>query len=356
MSSLLFEPIILESLKVPNRVVVAPMCQYSAVDGTMNDWHIANAGSFARSGPGLIILEATGVVAHGRITHGCSGLYSDGNETALGRVVAFCKSVGHSRVGVQLAHAGRKASTQRPWEGGGALTEGNWQTYAPSAIAFDNGWHTPKALDEADMTRIKKAFVEAAERALRIDMDVIELHAAHGYLLHQFLSPLSNQRADSYGGSISNRMRFPLEIFDAVRAVWPEDRPLLVRVSASDWVEGGWDLEQTAQFAEQLQEHGCSAIHVSSGGNSPFQKIAVGPGYQVGFASFIRQRVSMPVIAVGMITDPFQAETIIRSGQADMVALAREFLRDPHWTWSAAKALRVTTSVPEQYHRAVSFD
>ena len=356
MSSLLFEPITLANMQLPNRVVVAPMCQYSAENGTMNDWHIANAGSFARGGVGLIILEASGVEPAGRITHGCAGLYSDENETAMARVVALCKSVGHSKMGVQIAHAGRKASSQRPWEGGLALTQDAWQTYAPSAIAFDNGWHTPEALDAAGMARIKGAFVAAAERALRIDMDVIELHAAHGYLLHQFLSPLSNQRDDSYGGSIDNRMRFPLEIFDAVRAVWPEDRPLFVRVSASDWVDGGWDVEQTTQFAEKLQARGCSALHVSSGGNSPLQKIAIGPGYQVGFASFIRQRVTMPVIAVGMITDPFQAETIIRSGQADMVALAREFLRDPHWTLRAAKALRATSSVPQQYQRAVSFD
>ena len=356
MSSLLFEPITLANMQLPNRVVVAPMCQYSAENGTMNDWHIANAGSFARSGAGLVILEASGVEAAGRITHGCAGLYSDENEAAMARVVALCKSVGHSKMGVQLAHAGRKASTQRPWEGGLALTQDAWQTFAPSAIAFDNGWHTPEALDAAGMARIKGAFVAAAERALRIDMDVIELHAAHGYLLHQFLSPLSNQRDDSCGGSIDDRMRFPLEIFDAVRAVWPEDRPLFVRVSASDWVDGGWDVEQTTQFAEELRARGCSALHVSSGGNSPLQKIAIGPGYQVGFASFIRQRVTMPVIAVGMITDPFQAETIIRSGQADMVALAREFLRDPHWTWRAAKALRANSSVPPQYQRAVSFD
>jgi len=356
MSSLLFDPITLAQMEIANRIVVAPMCQYSAENGTMNDWHLANAGAFAMSGPGLIILEASGVEAAGRITHGCAGLYSDENEAAMARVVSFCKSVGQSKIGVQLAHAGRKASTQRPWEGGASLKDNPWQTYAPSALAFDSDWHVPEALDDAGLARIKQAFVTAAKRALRIDMDVIELHAAHGYLLHQFLSPISNQRDDSYGGSLDNRMRYPLEIFDAVRAVWPDDRPLLVRVSASDWVDGGWDVEQTAQFAEKLQEHGCSAIHVSSGGNSPSQKIAIGPGYQTDFASTIRQRLSMPVIAVGMITDPFQAETIIRSGQADMVALAREFLRDPHWTWRAAKALWSESSVPKQYQRAVSFD
>ena len=207
MSSLLFEPITLAGMTLPNRVAVAPMCQYSADNGTMNDWHIANAGSFARSGPGLIILEASGVEAAGRITHGCAGLYSDDNEAAMARVVVFCKSVGHSKIGVQLAHAGRKASTQRPWEGGSALSDGAWQTYAPSAMAFEPSWHTPQALDDDGLARIKQAFVAAAKRAVRIDMDVIELHAAHGYLLHQFLSPLSNQREDSYGGSVDNRMR-----------------------------------------------------------------------------------------------------------------------------------------------------
>lgn len=356
MASQLFEPIRLADMTIPNRVVVAPMCQYSANDGTMNDWHIANAGSFAMSGPGLIILEASGVEAVGRITHGCAGLYSDDNEAAMARVVSFCKSVGHSKMGVQLAHAGRKASSQRPWDGGAALADDAWQTFAPSALAFDKGWHTPQALDDDGLARIKAAFVAAAKRALRIDMDVVELHAAHGYLLHQFLSPLSNKRNDSYGGSLENRMRYPLEIFDAVRAVWPEDRPLLVRVSASDWVDGGWDVEQTSVFAKKLAARGCSAIHVSSGGNSPLQKISIGPGYQTELAATIRRHVDIPVIAVGMITDPYQAETIIKSGQADMVALAREFLRDPHWTWRAATALRSTSSVPVQYQRAVSFD
>ena len=356
MASKLFEPICLADLTMPNRVVVAPMCQYSANGGTMNDWHIANAGSFAMSGPGLIIFEASGVEMAGRITHGCAGLYSEDNEVAMARVVSFCKSVGHSKIGVQLAHAGRKASSKRPWEGGVALDDDAWQTFAPSALAFDKGWHIPQALDSDGLKRIKEAFVASAKRALRIDMDVIEIHAAHGYLLHQFLSPLSNERHDSYGGSLENRMRYPLEIFDAVRAVWPEGRPLLVRVSASDWVDGGWNLEETLVFAKNLSVRGCSAIHVSSGGNSPLQKISIGPGYQTELAAAIRRQVGIPVIAVGMITDPYQAETIIKSGQADMVALAREFLRDPHWTWRAAIALRSTSSVPVQYQRAVSFD
>ena len=355
MSSMLFSPITLAGLDLPNRIAVAPMCQYSAEEGTMNDWHLVNLGQFAMSGPGLVIIEATGVEAAGRITPGCVGLYSDANEAAMKRVVDFCKSVGDSKIAVQLAHAGRKASAERPWEGGNALKEGSWQTYGPSALAFADGWHVPEALDDAGLARVKDAFVAAAKRAVRLGIDAIELHAAHGYLLHQFLSPISNQRSDKYGGSLENRMRFPLELFDAVKAVVPADMPVLVRVSASDWVDGGWHVDGTIAFAKALEAAGCAAMHVSSGGNSLAQKLEIGYGYQTDLAKQIRDAVDMPVIAVGMITEPLQAETIIRTGQADMVALAREFLRDPHWTWRAAKALRSTSSVPNQYARAVSF-
>ena len=355
MSSMLFSPITLAGLDLPNRIAVAPMCQYSAEEGTMNDWHLVNLGQFAMSGPGLVIIEATGVEAAGRITPGCVGLYSDANEAAMKRVVDFCKSVGDSKIAVQLAHAGRKASAERPWEGGNALKEGAWQTCGPSALAFADGWHVPEALDDAGLARVKDAFVAAAKRAVRLGIDAIELHAAHGYLLHQFLSPISNQRSDKYGGSLENRMRFPLELFDAVKAVVPADMPVLVRVSASDWVDGGWHVDGTIAFAKALEAAGCAAMHVSSGGNSLAQKLEIGYGYQTDLAKQIRDAVDMPVIAVGMITEPLQAETIIRTGQADMVALAREFLRDPHWTWRAAKALRSTSSVPNQYARAVSF-
>ena len=355
MSSMLFSPITLAGLDLPNRIAVAPMCQYSAEEGTMNDWHLVNLGQFAMSGPGLVIIEATGVEAAGRITPGCVGLYSDANEAAMKRVVDFCKSVGDSKIAVQLAHAGRKASAERPWEGGNALKEGAWQTYGPSALAFADGWHVPEALDDAGLARVKDAFVAAAKRAVRLGIDAIELHAAHGYLLHQFLSPISNHRSDKYGGSLENRMRFPLELFDAVKAVVPADMPVLVRVSASDWVDGGWHVDGTIAFAKALEAAGCAAMHVSSGGNSLAQKLEIGYGYQTDLAKQIRDAVDMPVIAVGMITEPLQAETIIRTGQADMVALAREFLRDPHWTWRAAKALRSTSSVPNQYARAVSF-
>ena len=355
MSSMLFSPITLAGLDLPNRIAVAPMCQYSADQGTMNDWHLVNLGQFAMSGPGLVIIEATGVEPAGRITLGCVGLYSDANEAAMKRVVDFCKSVGDSKIAVQLAHAGRKASAERPWEGGNALKDGAWETYGPSAIAFADGWHVPEALDDAGLVRIKDAFVAAAKRAVRLGIDAIELHAAHGYLLHQFLSPISNQRSDKYGGSLKNRMRFPLELFDAVKAVVPADMPVLIRVSASDWVDGGWHVDGTIAFAKALEAAGCAAIHVSSGGNSLAQKLEIGYGYQTDLAKQIRDAVDIPVIAVGMITEPLQAETIIRTGQADMVALAREFLRDPHWTWRAAKALRSTSSVPNQYARAVSF-
>ena len=355
MSSMLFSPITLAGLDLPNRIAVAPMCQYSADEGTMNDWHLVNLGQFAMSGPGLVIIEATGVEPAGRITLGCVGLYSDANEAAMKRVVDFCKSVGDSKIAVQLAHAGRKASAERPWEGGNALKDGAWETYGPSAIAFADGWHVPEALDDAGLVRIKDAFVAAAKRAVRLGIDAIELHAAHGYLLHQFLSPISNQRSDKYGGSLKNRMRFPLELFDAVKAVVPADMPVLIRVSASDWVDGGWHVDGTIAFAKALEAAGCAAIHVSSGGNSLAQKLEIGYGYQTDLAKQIRDAVDIPVIAVGMITEPLQAETIIRTGQADMVALAREFLRDPHWTWRAAKALRSTSSVPNQYARAVSF-
>jgi 2,4-dienoyl-CoA reductase-like NADH-dependent reductase (Old Yellow Enzyme family) len=347
----------MRDLTLPNRVMVAPMCQYSAQDGTMNDWHLANLGQFAMAGPGLIMIEATGVEAEGRITHGCTGLYSDANEAAMKRVADFCRSVGHSRVGVQLSHAGRKASSQRPWEGGGALDPdaSPWTTSGPSAEPMDDGWHTPVALDDAGLARVKAAFVQAAIRAERMGVDALELHCAHGYLLHQFLSPIANRRTDGYGGSTANRMRYPLEIYEAVRAVWPEGKPVIVRVSATDWVEGGWDVEQTCAFADALKAAGCDAIHISSGGVSPKQKVPIGYGYQTDLAAEVRRRSGLPTIAVGMITDPIQAETIIRTGQADMVALAREFLRDPRWTWRAAKALGASSSVPDQYLRSVTF-
>ena len=358
MSSALFTPIQINSLELPNRIIVAPMCQYSAIDGSMTDWHLSHLGQIAMAGPALIIIEATGVEPEGRITHGCTGLYSEENEAAMRRVINFCREVGHSRIAIQLNHAGRKASSNLPWKGGKSLALGEdaWQAFAPSAVPISDGWHMPQALDEAGLARIREAFIDSTRRAARLGLDAVELHAAHGYLLHTFLSPVSNKREDQYGGSFDNRVRFPLEILSAVRKAWPAEKPLIVRLSATDWIEGGWSLEQSIALAPLLEEAGCDVIHVSSGGVSPHQQLpSNGPGYQTGLAAAIRQHTSLPVIAVGMITDPVQAEHILTSGQADMVALAREFLRNPRWVWQAAQRLGGSSSVPPQYLRAQSF-
>ncbi|MGD9868903.1 MAG: NADH:flavin oxidoreductase/NADH oxidase [Hyphomicrobiales bacterium] len=354
MSSMLFSPFKLRSVDFVNRIVVAPMCQYSATGGTVGDWHLMHLGQFAVSGAGAIIVEATGVEAAGRITPGCVGLYSDDNEEALARVLHFCRGNGPAKLGIQLAHAGRKASARVPWKGGAPLAgeEGAWITSAPSAIPFAGNWHTPEALDDAGLKRVKTAFVQAAGRAKRLGFDLVEMHAAHGYLLHQFLSPISNRREDKYGGSLDNRMRFPLEVFEAVRGIWPEDRALGVRFSATDWIEGGWDLESSIAFSKALKERGCDFVDVSSGGLSPAQQIVNAPGYQTGFAAEVRRATGLPTIAVGRITDPIQAETILRTGQADMVALARAMLFDPRWTWHAAVALGDQATFPPQYQRA----
>jgi NADPH2 dehydrogenase len=330
------------------------MCQYSANDGTVGDWHIMHLGQFAVSGSSIVFVEASGVEPEGRISPGCVGLYSDANEAALARVVRFFRDYGSAHIGIQLAHAGRKASTAVPWQGGKPLqpSEGAWQTVGPSALPYGQGWHTPLALGEGGMERVKAAFANAASRALRLDFDAIEIHSAHGYLLHQFLSPLSNQRNDAYGGSLECRMRFPLEVFDAVRTVWPPDRPLGVRLSATDWIDGGWDVESSIAYANALTERGCDFIDVSSGGLAPEQKIVSAPGYQTNFAAEIRRATRAKVIAVGRITEPQQAETILSSGQADMIAMARGMLFDPRWPWHAAQVLGDQAAFPPQYHRA----
>lgn len=353
MPSTLFSPIDLRGLHLKNRVAVAPMCQYSAVEGTMTDWHLMHLGTLSLSGASLLIIEATGVSPKGRITPGCTGLYSDENEAEMARIVEYCRSISDTKIGIQLGHAGRKASTRAPWLDGGTLTEeeGAWIPEAPSAVPYLPQWREPDALDAEGLAAVKAAFVQAAKRAARIGLDLIELHGAHGYLLHQFLSPLSNTRTDEYGGDLAGRMRFPLEVFEAVRAEVPEQMPVLVRLSATDWVEGGWDVDQSAEFCRELKALGCDMIHVSSGGLHQNQAIVPGPGYQVRFSAELRERADIPTMAVGEIDSPRQAETILRSGQADMVALARGMLWDPRWMWKAAVELNEEISLPAQYAR-----
>lgn len=349
--STLFSPITLRGTTFENRIVVSPMCQYSATNGTANDWHVVNLGSYALSGPGLTIFEATHVSPEGRISDRCLGLYSDENEAGMKRVVEYLRAWTKTKIGVQLAHAGRKGSTFPPFEGSGSLPPGRaYQTVAPSAIAFDD-FAVPAALDDAGLQKVRDDFVAAAKRALRLGIDVIELHFAHGYLAHQFLSPLSNKRTDAYGGSLENRLRFPLELFDAVRALLPKENVLGVRISATDWVEGGWDLEQSIAFVRELQKRGCDFVDTSSGGLSPDQKIVLGPGYQVPFSEAIKKATGMTTFAVGMITAPVQAEEIVASGQADFIALARAFIRNPRWVWDAADELGAQSFVPNEYLR-----
>jgi len=353
--SQLFSPISLGPLMLQNRIVIAPMCQYSASNGSATDWHMMHLGHLALSGAGLLIIEATAVEPEGRISPDDLGLWSDDNEQALGKVLRAIRRYSPIPVAIQLAHAGRKASTRVPWEGGQSIasTEKNgWKTVAPSAIPFAAHDETPLALDDAGLQRLRDAFATAAQRAGRLGLDSIEVHSAHGYLLHQFLSPLSNRRTDVYGGSLENRMRFPLEIFDIVRANFPLDKAVGVRVSATDWVNGGWDVEQTAIYAQELKRRGCAYIDVSSGGLSPLQKIALGPGYQVPFAAHIKEAAGMPTMAVGLITEAEQAEEIIASGKADMVALARGILYDPRWPWHAAAKLGAQVDAPPQYWRS----
>jgi 2,4-dienoyl-CoA reductase-like NADH-dependent reductase (Old Yellow Enzyme family) len=351
----LFEPMRLGPLSLDNRILIAPMCQYSASEGTPGDWHLIHLGHLALSGAGLLILEATAVEAEGRITPGDLGLYSDANEAGLARVLAAVRAHSTMPVAMQLGHAGRKASSRAPWEGGAQIRPGEpggWKAFAPSAVPHAPGEDTPLALDAEGLARVREAFVAAARRAARLGIEGIEIHAAHGYLLHQFLSPLANHRDDAYGGSLENRLRFPLEVFDAVRAVFPAERPVWVRVSAVDWVEGGWDLEGTVAFAKALEARGCAAIHVSSGGVSPKQAIALGAGYQVPFAERVKAEVGIPVIAVGLITEARQAEAILAEGKADAISLARAILYDPRWPWHAAAELGAQVKAPVQYWRS----
>ena len=352
--SALFSPFHLGPLPLANRIVIAPMCQYSADEGCANDWHVIHLGGLALSGAGLLTIEATAVTREGRITPGCLGLWCADNEAALRTVLASVRRHSAMPIAIQLAHAGRKASSHKPWLGGQLipLADGGWAPLAPSALPQLAAEPPPEALNASGLQRITDAFVDAAVRAHRLGIDAIELHAAHGYLLHQFLSPLANQRTDGYGGSLAKRMRLPLEVFDAVRAAVPASLPVGVRLSATDWVDGGWDLPQSISFSQTLAAHGCSFLHISSGGVSPRQQIPLAPGYQVGLAETIRRETGLPTIAVGLITEPAQAEAIVASGQADLVALARGILYDPHWPWHAAAALGAQVSAPPQYWRS----
>ncbi|HMD74799.1 MAG TPA: NADH:flavin oxidoreductase/NADH oxidase [Steroidobacteraceae bacterium] len=352
--SRLFTPFQIGKLDLANRIVVAPMCQYSAVDGSASDWHLIHLGHMALSGAALLISEATAVAPEARISPDDLGLYSDANEAAFATVLASIRRHSPIRVAMQLAHAGRKASTQSPWTGGAQIRASDprgWNAVAPSAVAHTPGDDAPLALDRAGLARVREQFAVAARRAARIGVDGIELHGAHGYLLHEFLSPVANQRADEYGGSLENRMRFPLEVFDAVRAAFPAHSPVWMRISASDWMPEAWDIDEAVVFSKALEAHGCAAIHVSSGGISPAQAVRLGPNYQVPFARRIKSEVGIPTIAVGLITEPAQAEAILAAGHADAIALARAMLYDPRWPWHAAAALGARVWAPKQYLR-----
>jgi len=353
--SVLFSPIAIGPITVPNRVAIAPMCQYSADDGSATDWHLQQIMQYAMSGAGLVVLEATGVERRGRITHNCLGLYSDANEAALARVLAVARRVAlpGTKFGIQLAHAGRKASTQRPWEGGGPLgpAEDPWQTVAASAIAFAPGYSTPESLDEAGLARVRDAFVQAARRCVRLGFDVIELHGTHGYLLDTFISPLANTRTDQYGGSFENRIRFPISIAQAVRAVLPAHMAMGARITGTDWTDTGWSPDDGAAYARALKDAGAAYVSVSTGGILPKQNIPGGLGYQVPPAAVVKEKGKLVTIAAGHIVAPDQAEEIVASGKTDMVAIARAFLDNPRWVWHAADRLGAKIVHPPQYDR-----
>jgi len=355
----LFSPLKIRSLTLPHRITVSPMCEYSSTDGFANDWHFVHLGSRAIGGAALVITEASAVSPEGRITPQDLGIYKDEHIAELKHITSFLHEHG-SYAGTQLAHAGRKASMAIPWETARLIpvAEGGWQPVAPSAISFDESYGVPTVLDRAGMDKIVADFTAATRRAAEAGFDLVEVHAAHGYLLHEFLSPLSNRRTDEYGGSFENRVRFPLEVVRAVRAAWPEHLPVFVRISATDWAPesagASWDLPQSVEFAKLLKSEGVDLIDVSTGGNYFAQQIPVGPGYQVHHAEVIRREADIPTAAVGMITAPSQADQIVRSGQADLVVLARELLRNPYWPLQAAEALHQQITWPVQYARAAA--
>jgi NADPH2 dehydrogenase len=354
--SALFSPFRLGAVDLSNRIVVSPMCQYSADDGCANDWHMVHLGMLSNSGASLVIVEATAVERSGRITHGCVGLYSDDNEAALAQVIAHCRRIGSAKFGIQIGHAGRKGSSQRPWEGGLGLKPGEdpWETVAPSPIPFGDGWPAPREITRADMDRIRDAFVNAAKRAVRIGFEAIELHMAHGYLLHSFVSPISNRRTDEFGGSLENRLRYPLEVARAVRAAVPAHVALGARISAHDWrdADGGLTADDAVAWSKALRAAGLEFICASSGGVTADTRNPSGAGYNVALAERIRREAGIASRAVGLITDPHQAEGIVAGGKADMVALARAMLDDPHWGWRAARTLGAEVTIPPQYLRA----
>jgi 2,4-dienoyl-CoA reductase-like NADH-dependent reductase (Old Yellow Enzyme family) len=352
--SRLFEPLRIGTLTLTNRIVVAPMCQYSATDGVASDWHLIHLGTLAMSGAALLVLEATAVSPEARISPRDLGLYDEASEAGLARVLQAIRAYSPIRIAVQLAHAGRKASTRPPWEGGGQLPPGEaggWQTLGASALPYNRAELPPDELDEAGIARVRAQFAAAAQRAARLGFDGIEIHAAHGYLLHQFLSPIANRRHDGYGGSLANRMRLTLEVYDVVRAAFTAERPVWVRLSATDWVEGGWDIDSTLALTEALQRRGCVAVHVTSGGISPAQSIRTSPGYQVPYSRRIKAKTGLTTIAVGLITAPELAESIIANREADAVSLARALLYDPRWPWHAAARLGARVWAPPQYWR-----
>jgi 2,4-dienoyl-CoA reductase-like NADH-dependent reductase (Old Yellow Enzyme family) len=354
-NSKLFENYKIRGIEFRNRLWVSPMCQYSSADGMPTDWHLVHLGSRAVGGAGLVIMEATAVSPEGRISPADAGIWSDAHADAYQRITAFIKEQG-AVAGIQLAHAGRKASTAEPWNGGKLVDEGygGWEPVAPSAIAFADDYPMPHAMTKEDIEKATEDFVAAAKRAVQAGFETIEIHAAHGYLFHEFLSPLSNKRTDEYGGSLKNRLRFPLAVAKKVRAAVPENLPVFARISATDWVDGGWDLEQSIEFCKELKNIGIDLIDVSTGGNVPDAKIPVAPGYQVPFAAAIRQQVGIAAGAVGMITDAAQAESILQKGEADAVLIAREFLRDPYFPFTAAAEFGENLAyVPKQYGRAI---
>ncbi|HEY7664881.1 MAG TPA: NADH:flavin oxidoreductase/NADH oxidase [Xanthobacteraceae bacterium] len=354
MTSALFSPIRLAGLELANRIVVSPMCQYSADDGVASDWHVSHLGMLANSGAALVVVEATGVERRGRITHGCLGLYSDDCEAALMRLLAHCRRYGSAKLGIQLAHAGRKASAHRPWAGGKPLgaAEDPWETIAPSAVPFGPDWPIPREMTAADMERVRDAFVSAAKRAVRVGFDAIELHGAHGYLLHSFISPVSNKRTDQYGGALAARLRYPLEIVEAVRAAVPQETPLGARITGNDWVEGGLTPADAVAVARALKAAGLDFVCVSSGGVSADSRPNMVAGTNVAFAEMVKREAGIATRTVGLIATPRQAEAVVAEGSADMVALARAMLDDPHWGWHAAQALGAEVARPPQYQRA----